>query len=237
MRGPVNRRTEHTPSNSVGARVLLIGVPGSVNEGFQRFLCGAGFAVETNDSAGHAVEGWATGFELVLVSLRPPALELPGVLRGWRAGGLSLPVLAVTEVRPALCLDAGADDCVRPTVAPEELAARLRALARRCGPPPAPLRVHDLVFDTGARRVERAGRAIPLTPREYDVLEFLAYRRGEMVPHETLRLQLFEGCAGPASNSVAVFIRRLRMKVDVGFDSPLIVTEWGRGYRLRASDG
>lgn len=142
----------------------------------------------------------------------------------------------MTECDPITCLDAGADDCVPPTVRPEELVCRLRAVARRGASRHRVVRVHDLVIDAAVRRVERGGRRIDLTGREYEVLAFLAAHRGEVMSRAVLCRRVFDQHPADASNIVAVYIRSLRRKIDAGFGTPLVLTHWGRGYRLRDED-
>jgi DNA-binding response OmpR family regulator len=116
----------------------------------------------------------------------------------------------------------------------EELLARLRALIRRGHQIKDPvLRVHDLEIDTSARTVKRGGQAIHLTPREYALLQFLAYHRGKVVSRSMIWEHLYDEHDENTSNVVDVYIRYLRNKIDKGFNPPLILTRWGEGYLLR----
>jgi DNA-binding response OmpR family regulator len=94
------------------------------------------------------------------------------------------------------------------------------------------LRIRDLEIDTGARSVKRAGQTIHLTPREYALLQFLAYHRGKVVSRTMIWEHLYDEYDENTSNVVDVYIRYLRNKIDKGFDPPLIVTRWGEGYQL-----
>lgn len=98
------------------------------------------------------------------------------------------------------------------------------------------LRAYDLEIDTVTRTVARAGRPVRLTPREYALLEFLTARRGKVVSRSLIWQQLCGGRVGPRSNMVDVYIRQLRVKIDDGFDLPLILTSRGWGYLLRGDE-
>jgi DNA-binding response OmpR family regulator len=134
-------------------------------------------------------------------------------------------------------LDSGADDYLSKPFRLEELLARIRALIRRGHQAKDPiLRVHDLEIDTAARTVKRAGKEIHLTPREYALLQFLAYHRGKVVTRSMIWEHLYDEHDENTSNVVDVYIRYLRNKIDKGFDVPLILTRWGEGYMMKGED-
>ncbi|HEV3238738.1 MAG TPA: response regulator transcription factor, partial [Gemmataceae bacterium] len=134
-------------------------------------------------------------------------------------------------------LDIGADDYLTKPFELEELLARLRALIRRTHQAKDPvLRILDLEIDTAARTVKRAGQTIHLTPREYALLQFLAYHRGKVVSRTMIWEHLYDEYDENTSNVVDVYIRYLRNKIDKGFDPPLIITRWGEGYQLRTEE-
>ena len=160
----------------------------------------------------------------------------------WRRGGLRAHVLVLL---PGDCdsgeradvLDAGADACLLQPLCPEELRAHLRALRRRDERNYSPVRrVHDLEINLATRTVSRAGRDIPLTPREFDLLQLLAYHQGRVVSRSVIHDHFYDGQPGERSNVVDVYIRYLRNKIDKGADLPLILTRWGQGYQLRGED-
>src|SRR3569623_1871075 len=95
------------------------------------------------------------------------------------------------------------------------------------------LRGHDLEIDTAARTVKRAGQSIALTPREYGLLEFLAFHRGKVATRSMIWEHLYDEQDESTSNVVDVYIRYLRNKIDKGHELPLIMTRWGEGYLLR----
>jgi DNA-binding response OmpR family regulator len=98
------------------------------------------------------------------------------------------------------------------------------------------LRTHDLEIDTAARVVRRRGRHVRLTPREYDLLEFLARHRGRVVSRAVIWNNLYNEYDTGTSNVIDVYIRYLRRKIDEGFETPLILTRRGAGYMLRGDE-
>jgi two-component system copper resistance phosphate regulon response regulator CusR len=134
-------------------------------------------------------------------------------------------------------LDVGADDYLAKPYHFPELLARVRALLRR-GPAlaPAVLSFHDLTVDTRARRVERAGRTIALTTKEYALLEYLLRRQGEVVGRADIAEHVWDDTFDPMSNLIEVYIQRLRRKVDDVHQVKLIHTQRGAGYSLAITD-
>jgi DNA-binding response OmpR family regulator len=110
----------------------------------------------------------------------------------------------------------------------------MRALVRRSHQVKDPvLRIEDLEIDTSAKTVKRSGQTIHLTPREFALLQFLAFHRGKVVTRTMIWEHLYDEYDENTSNVVDVYIRYLRTKVDKGFERPLILTRWGEGYLLR----
>src|SRR5947209_2589820 len=177
-------------------------------------------------------------YDLAILDVMIPAPDGFEVCRRLRQSGLRFPILMLTA-RDATDdrvqgLDTGADDYLTKPFEFEELLARLRALVRRGHQVKDPvLRVHDLEIDTAAHAVRRAGRSIALTPREYSLLEFLAFHPGQVVSRSMIWEHLYDEHDDNTSNVVDVYIRYLRNKIDKGFDPPLILTRWGEGYMLR----
>jgi DNA-binding response OmpR family regulator len=177
-------------------------------------------------------------YDVIILDLMLPKVDGQTLLQRWRKGGLKTHVLVLTarggiddKVRG---LDSGADDYLTKPFELEELVARIRALIRRGHQVKNPtLRIHDLEIDTAARVVKRAGQAIHLTPREYSLLEFLAFHHGKVVTRSMIWEHLYDDQDESTSNVVDVYIRYLRNKIDRGFEPPLILTRWGEGYMLR----
>jgi len=137
------------------------------------------------------------------------------------------------EYDEAEALDTGADDFLRKPFSFVVLLARLRALARRGAPArPAILQVGSLTLDPAAAAVDRSGVSIELTRREFAVLEILLRAGGDAVRRKDIINRVWGFDDGPASNVVEVYIRYLRKKIDDPFDSPMIETVRGVGYRL-----
>jgi DNA-binding response OmpR family regulator len=201
-----------------------------------------GFAV---DVAADGPEGdfkaRSAEYDVIILDVMLPGADGLSLLQRWRRDGLRAHVLVLTarsglddKVRG---LDQGADDYLTKPFDLEELMARVRALIRRGHQVKDPvLRVHDLEIDTTARTVKRAGRPVHLTPREYALLEFLAYHQGKVVSRAMIWEHLYDEHDENTSNVVDVYIRYLRNKIDKGFEPPLILTRWGEGYLLRGEE-
>ncbi len=183
------------------------------------------------------------GYRVIVLDLAWPRDDPFDALQRWRREGVRCHVLALAGGRGAnqtvRALDQGADDVLPRPFAAEEFLARVRALARRSEPPAERvLRVHDLEIDRQSHVVRRGGRTIPLTPREFALLEVLARQPGRVVSRSAIWEQLYFDGSGPqTSNVVDVYVRYLRNKIDKGFDVPLILTRWGQGYLLRGEAG
>jgi DNA-binding response OmpR family regulator len=201
-----------------------------------------GFAVDVAyDGEEGAYKAQSIDYDVIILDLMLPKLDGLSLLERWRRAGLRAHVLVLTardriedKVRG---LDMGADDYLTKPFQLEELLARLRALVRRGHQVKNPvLTVYDLEIDTATRTVKRAGRDIPLTPREYALLEFLAFHRGQVVTRSMIWEHLYDEQDETTSNVVDVYIRYLRNKIDKGHRPPLILTRWGEGYLLRGDE-
>jgi two-component system, OmpR family, response regulator len=157
----------------------------------------------------------------------PAACVAEARAKGW-TGPL---VLAMRSGCIARALDAGADDAVLLPASVEEIAARLAARLRAGA---AAIRVGELRIDPVERRVTRADRPIALLPREYALLTCLAEQPGRCVGRAELLRKVWKLGFDPGTNVIEVHVSRLRAKLDRGFDAPMLLTEKGRGYLLRA---
>ncbi len=223
-------------------RVLLVEDAPALVRALRQGLEESGFAVDVASDGDVAdAKCKSTLYDVVVLDIGLPKQDGLTLLKKWRARGISTHVLilsARTTVQDrVIALDAGADDYLTKPFAFEELLSRLRALVRRVHTQKNPeIRIADLVIDTAARRVGRAGQVIRLTPREYGLLEFLAFHRGRVVTRTMIWEHLYDEYDENTSNVVDVYIRYLRNKIDKGYDPPLILTKWGEGYMLRGDD-
>src|SRR2546426_1429346 len=180
-------------------------------------------------------------YDVVILDVRLPGgsgFELCADLRREKVG---VPVVMLTALDAVddrvRGLAVGADDYLTKPFAFRELVARLQALARRraLALTPTILRVADLEVDLGARRVSRAGRSIDLTAKEFALLELLLRHRDQVVDRSAITAHVWDNNHDPFANVLEVLVRRLRSKIDDGFEPKLIRTVRGAGYRLGVS--
>jgi two-component system, OmpR family, response regulator len=214
-------------------RILVVDDDDVVQSAVARALRADGHVVITAGDLGGARENVASGVDMIVLDLRLPdgfGLEL---CRELRSDGATAPILlltALTDVaRRVEGLDAGADDFLAKPFAVAELRARVRALGRRGATPRGfNITLGDVVLDFAGRDARRAGKPVPLTAREWSIIELLARRSGRLVQH----VDLLEGVWGEVNDTVAdtlgVLVGRLRRKL--GTD--LIRTFHGEGYAL-----
>jgi two-component system OmpR family response regulator len=232
------------PCHHSAVRVLLVEDSVRLARLTEQALEALGFrvAVEIDGTAGYH-RARAGGFDVVVLDLMLPGMNGYRICSALRAAEVWTPVLVLTakdgEWDEAEALDTGADDYLRKPFSIHVLAARLRALARRGGPPrPSALTAGTLTLDPRTRTVTRRGAVIDLTPREFDLLEALARAGGDPVSKPDLLRRVWgrdPADAGADANLVEVYIRYLRRKVDEPFGTRSVATVRGLGYRLLSS--
>ena len=224
-------------------KVLLVEDDKKIATAVKRGLEAEGFVVDVAfdgiDGLWLATEG---SFDLIVLDIMLPGKNGYQICAELREAGDWTPILILTakdgDLDEAEALDTGADDyLVKPFSFPV-LVAQIRALLRRTtGRNPTPVAAGDLHIDPGERRVWRGEEEIALTARQFDVLEFLMRRAGQVLSkHEILSgvwSYDFEG----DPNIVEVYIRRLRQRIDEPFGRHAIETIRGAGYRLAADGG
>lgn len=219
-------------------RVLIVEDDRALAGLLERTLTRAHWAADIA-SDGHAALAalHVNEYDLVVLDLGLPDMDGVEVCRRWRAAGGRAPILILTA-RGSLQervtgLDAGADDYLPKPFEPEELLARLRALARRePSPQAAVLRLADLELDPATHEVRRAGSAIALSPREYALLEYMLRHPHRVVSRTRLIEHVWNDNFDPVANAVEVLVSRVRRKVDTPDQAPLFRTVRGAGYIL-----
>lgn len=177
--------------------------------------------------------------DLILLDINLPGLDGFSVLERLRAEHSTARILILTargDVNDRVKgLKAGADDYLPKPFSMNELMARIEALGRRAATPTAAdlLRVGDLQMDVQHRHVSRAGKNIPLSPREFDVLQVLMQEPGRVFSRTELCERIWQREHEYDTRTVEIFIARLRKKVDSGFADPLIHTLRYVGYTIR----
>jgi two-component system copper resistance phosphate regulon response regulator CusR len=179
----------------------------------------------------------AEKYDAVVLDRMMPGKDGIEVLRGWRRDGIETPVILLTALdgteEKVRGLGCGADDYLTKPFALEELVARLEALCRRRYSQVDPvLRIGPLEIDTSAKTVRRGGTNIPLTAREFSLLECLARRPGQVLSREQIERHLYSENDSPLSNAVDAAVYSLRRKLVPEGAPPLIHTRRGLGYVL-----
>ena len=182
----------------------------------------------------------AQAFDLVMLDRMLPDLSGIDVVRRLRDAGVAAPVLMLSALGRAENrtegLDAGVDDYMSKPFDAAELVARVRALHRRAGGQAhsAVILFGELECHVKARTAHRQGRYIALSPKEFTLFRYFMENAGEVVTREMLLRHVWNLSFDPQTNVIDVNVGRLRRKLEEGFDSPVLETIWGTGYRLVA---
>lgn len=221
-------------------RLLIVEDAARLRATLGQALTRMGHAVDlAEDGTEGDLMGRTAKYDAVVLDRMMPGKDGLEVLRGWRRDGIDTPVLLLTALdgveEKVRGLGDGADDYLTKPFALAELVARLEALARRrYGQPDPKVKVGPLEIDTAAKTVKREGEDVPLTAREFALLECLARRPGQVLSREQIEARLYAELDGPLSNAVDSAICSLRRKVCPPGTAPLIHTRRGLGYVLEA---
>lgn len=220
-------------------RVLVVEDEKKTASFIRKALQAEGFAVDVCHRGDEALTAVATTpFDGVVLDIMLPGRDGLSILKQLRERENQTPVLLLSargEVNERVeGLNAGADDYLPKPFAIAELVARVRALGRRGGESKSPLlRVGDLTLDTVQHRAQRGGKYFDLTAREFRLLEFLMRSTGRICGRMSIIEKVWDYDFDPGTNLVDVYIKRLREKIDDGFESRLLHTVRGAGYVLK----
>lgn len=220
-------------------RILLVEDNRRLSDSLKRNLMDDNYAVDTAYDGQEGEElAELTPYDVIVLDVMLPKKNGVDVCRSLRNQRIKTPILMLTA-RDALedrvlGLDSGADDYLVKPFEMDELRARLRALLRReLDDKSGLIVIGDLVLDPATHFVQRGGKPIELTAREYAMLEYLMRNPNRLITRQMAENHLWSYDAQVLSNAVDVYIRRLRSKIDDPFDVKLIETVRGAGYRLR----
>lgn len=224
-------------------KLLLVEDDKKIATAVKRGLEAEGFTVEAtldgSEGLWLATEG---SYDLIILDIMLPGRNGYQICADLREAGNWTPILMLTakdgDLDEAEALETGADDYLTKPFSFPVLVARIRAVLRRAtGRDPVPVEVGDLRIDPGQRRTWRGGVEIKLTSRQFEVLEFLVRRAGQVLSKAEILNGVWDYEFEGDPNIVEVYIRRLRSRIDEPFGRRTIETVRGAGYRLATGDG
>ena len=222
-----------------GLRILVAEDEALLSQQLAGALSDAGYAVDcAADGERAEFLGQTERYDAILLDLGLPKVDGLAVLRRWREAGIGVPVLVLTARgswhEKVQGIDGGADDYMAKPFRIEEVLARLRALIRRASGQVTPeLRCGGLVLDPRVAKVTVDEVAVKLTSHEFRVLSYLMHQQGRVVSQSELTEHIYSQSADRDSNTVEVFIARLRRKLGGSY----IETVRGLGYRVQVVSG
>ena len=223
-------------------RVLVVEDEKKTAAFVRKALQAEGFAVDVCTNGDDALAAAsATPFDGLVLDIMLPGRDGLSVLRQLRERKITTPVLLLSargEVNERVeGLNLGADDYLPKPFVIAELVARVRALGRRGGENKSTvLRVADLTLDTVSHRAQRGGKTFELTAREFRLLEFLMRSAGRICGRMSIIEKVWDYDFDPGTNLVDVYVKRLREKIDDGFEPKLLQTVRGIGYVMKEAE-
>lgn len=220
-------------------RILVVEDQKDLNKIITKRLAAEGFSVDSCFD-GEAVFDYidTAGYDCIVMDIMMPKQDGLSTLKQMRAEGDMTPVIFLTAkdtVEDKVTgLDMGANDYLVKPFAFEELLARIRVVTRKSSTQVSSIfTVGDLVMDLASHRIQRGGKEISLSSKEFALLEYLMRNKGIVLSREKIENNLWNYDYAGGTNAVDVYIRYLRKKIDDGFDSKLIHTVRGTGYVLK----
>jgi two-component system, cell cycle response regulator CtrA len=222
-------------------RVLLIEDDPSVSQGVELMLKSSNIVCDMTNLGEEGIEiSKLYDYDIIILDLMLPDMDGYDVIKRLRKAGIKTPILilsGLTEPESKIrCFGIGADDYLTKPFNKKELIARLNAIVRRTrGHADAVIKVGKLSVHLQSHTAEVNGEPLPLTSKEYSILELLAMRRGSTLTKEMFLNHLYGGLDEPELKIIDVFVCKLRKKISValGGEDGYIETIWGRGYVLR----
>lgn len=220
-------------------RILFAEDEKSLNKIITKQLKAAGYSVDSCFDGGEAYDLITmTDYDAAIFDVMMPVMNGFELVKKIRAKDIDVPVLFLTardSIEDRVTgLDIGADDYLVKPFSFDELSARLRVMTRKkYGKKTGVITIDDLSIDTASMHVERAGKNISLSAKEYELLRYLAMNKGVVLSRGKIEDHIWNYDYEGGTNVVDVYIRYLRKKIDDGFDKKLIHTVRGAGYVIK----